>query len=381
MLLTRHFRAGVTAAAVVAIVLLCSIYGPESVNVNLFGRADRYEQERTQFEWNRLMANVKLKPPGSTSPPTPRPTIRHTLPRSTLTRSTLPRASTTTPTPILLPRKVELTQYTGSTFAVTADSICTDSTYMVILVQSAPQHHNIRMMMRKTWGELHQTQMYGGQQLEQEVRMGFIIGESYEEKPQEDIMAESSIYNDVIVTNFFDSYRNLTLKTLASLQWVDTYCPSAQYFLKCDDDSIVQVPNLLRFLAVNQISRGMVGELSLKHVVERTGRWRVNPEVYPESVYPPYYSGPAYIINTELIKELLNAAMITPMIPIEDAYVTGILARLVNARRFAPGGFADSYFTPPSACALRNPQFYVGTNIAPELLEYLYRSITSDMQC
>ena len=308
-------------------------------------------------------------------------TQRPTTSTTTQTTTTTTKATTTTPTPKILPVELVPVHYMGSTFSVHGEGICTNNTQVIILIQSAPTHRETRMMIRKTWGALHQTQKFADEQFEQEVRIGYMFGESYDERSNADVLEESILYKDVIVSPFHDSYRNLTLKSLASLQWVDTYCPSAKYFVKCDDDTIVHVPNLLRFLQVNGIDRGMVGALGKDLEVQRTGRWSVDIDVYPTKIFPPYYSGPAYVIRTELIKELLTVARTTPMIPIEDAYVTGILATLVGARRFAPGGFAYTSSRPPTTCDVRGKQFYSGSNLSPEYMSYIYSSLTVDLYC
>lgn len=52
----------------------------------------------------------------------------------------------------------------------------------------------------------------------------------------EGIEMEKHLYDDIVVANFMDSYDNLTLKTMASLEWVDTYCNQSEHILKTDDD-------------------------------------------------------------------------------------------------------------------------------------------------
>ncbi len=47
------------------------------------------------------------------------------------------------------------------------------------------------------------------------------------------------MYNDVIMADFVDSYRNLTLKTGVALFWATKYCPQAKYIMKSDDDTVI----------------------------------------------------------------------------------------------------------------------------------------------
>ncbi len=65
---------------------------------------------------------------------------------------------------------------------------------------------------------------------------------------------EKQLYDDLILTNSIDSYDNLTLKTMATLEWIDTYCNKSKYILKTDDDMFIHVPNLLKFIRRIKVS-------------------------------------------------------------------------------------------------------------------------------
>lgn len=52
---------------------------------------------------------------------------------------------------------------------------------------------------------------------------------------------EKHIYDDLIIANFADSYDNLTLKTMATLEWIETFCNQSQFVLKTDDDMFINV--------------------------------------------------------------------------------------------------------------------------------------------
>jgi len=75
-----------------------------------------------------------------------------------------------------------------------------------------------------------------------------IAGSTDNETILEGIETEKHLYDDLIVANFQDSYDNLTLKTMSSLEWMDAYCNQSEYILKTDDDMFINVPNLLSFI-------------------------------------------------------------------------------------------------------------------------------------
>jgi len=64
---------------------------------------------------------------------------------------------------------------------------------------------------------------------------------------------EKEVYNDFIKADFQDSYRNLTLKTVHMLDWVQSYCSHAKFFMKTDDDVFLNVPAILNFLDLVQV--------------------------------------------------------------------------------------------------------------------------------
>ena len=54
---------------------------------------------------------------------------------------------------------------------------------------------------------------------------------------------------DIIQENFLDSYNNLTLKSILMLKYVKNNCENkVKYVMKCDDDTFINVPNLIHVL-------------------------------------------------------------------------------------------------------------------------------------
>lgn len=59
---------------------------------------------------------------------------------------------------------------------------------------------------------------------------------------------EHSQYGDLVQCHSRDTYTNLTLKSIAALEWTRQYCSSARYLLKTDDDMFIDIRRLLRFI-------------------------------------------------------------------------------------------------------------------------------------
>uniref|UniRef100_A0A914YI53 Hexosyltransferase n=1 Tax=Panagrolaimus superbus TaxID=310955 RepID=A0A914YI53_9BILA len=69
----------------------------------------------------------------------------------------------------------------------------------------------------------------------------FFIGEVQNKRLKDALNRESWQFGDIVFTNIMDSYLNLTLKMNALYQWQQEYCPKIQYFLRADEDTVLDV--------------------------------------------------------------------------------------------------------------------------------------------
>lgn len=240
--------------------------------------------------------------------------------------------------------------------------------FLLILVCTAPENLNQRNAIRASWGGLREAQGLRVQTL-------FLLGEPREQHPnsgtrKNDLARESAAQGDILQAAFQDSYRNLTLKTLSGLNWVNKHCPMARYVLKTDDDVYVNVPELVSELILRggpgeQKERGMephreaaavnkepesqaLGNQAVPLLYLGRVHWRVNPsrtpggrhrvseEQWPPTwgPFPPYASGTGYVLSASAVQLILKVASRTPPLPLEDVFVG------VSARR---GGLAPTH--------------------------------------
>jgi hypothetical protein len=231
------------------------------------------------------------------------------------------------------------------------------SPFVVVLVLSSYRANGMaeRQAVRNTYGSVARGGRWpGGTPLLAPVRLVFLLGAPPSLTHQRQARAESELWGDVLVTDFVDSYTNLTLKVLSGLNWALAACPSAKYFLKADDDVFVNLPLLLAFLT-HQHRNKPHKEKEEKAVygtgypggrVMRQGRWRVARTAYPLTEYPPYMSGTAYVLSAPAARGVVAAAASFPFIPLEDAFVTGVLAQVTMTSRYRTHGFTDIYEHP-----------------------------------
>ncbi|KAK2190251.1 hypothetical protein NP493_85g04033 [Ridgeia piscesae] len=201
--------------------------------------------------------------------------------------------------------------------------------FLLITVQSHASNKLARDAIRDTWGRISRDFFR-----KTPVRIVFILGAVHGTVQRNKIKKESASYRDLISADFVDTYRNLSLKSLASFYWARQFCLRAKYLLKTDDNMYHNVTTLMRWLEMENttITGGIVGRLHINSTVYRYGPWKLDESLYPSRIYPPYCAGCAYLVSLSMAGRLLEASQRVPLLPIEDVYITGLLARAVGTQ-------------------------------------------------
>ncbi|XP_024120973.1 beta-1,3-galactosyltransferase 2-like [Oryzias melastigma] len=191
--------------------------------------------------------------------------------------------------------------------------------FVVLIVQVAPHNRAHRHIIRSTWGS--QSRVFG-----RTVLLFFLLGqEKTGEAPQlhRQLLRESRQHRDLIQSDFVDCYRNLTIKTMVMLEWLDSYCSSASYAMKIDSDMFLNVRNLVIMLLKAPKTNYMTGRVDYRATVQRdpSSKWYLPQDLYPRPTYPPYALGLGYILSLDLPKKLIVASRHVKAIYIEDVYL------------------------------------------------------------
>lgn len=198
---------------------------------------------------------------------------------------------------------------------------------LVVIVMSAPTHLEARTAIRQTWGHFGQRR---------DMSVLFMLGTTLDPKVEAILRKEQSMYNDVVRGRFLDSYSNLTLKTISTLEWVNTYCSKVKYLLKTDDDMFINVPRLLAFVNKHAKDRNVIfGRLARKWkpIRNRKSKYYVSQAQFQQSVFPDFTTGPAYLLSSDTVRRLYDAALDQTYLKLEDVFTTGIVAHKLGIRR------------------------------------------------
>ncbi|KAM7302033.1 beta-1,3-galactosyltransferase 1 [Ixodes scapularis] len=204
----------------------------------------------------------------------------------------------------------------------------------LVLVQSASRNTERRNAIRDTWASPTKDSFSG-------IRLGFVLGTPRKASLNDKVLREADEYRDIIMSNFTESYYNLSLSTVTLLRWAVENCAGYDYLVKADDDAFLNLTALRKYLSDKPKKNSIFGYLmrGYRPNRQRESKWYTPQDLYNKSRLPDFVSGFAYVITADAVPELYAAAKVIPLFPLEDVYVTGMCRErtrtvLRNAARF-----------------------------------------------
>lgn len=259
---------------------------------------------------------------------------------------------------------VIISQIFGSTFCglKAVEEVDNQSYLLVVLVLSAPQNYLQRDTIRETWLNLRPDQLNGTEyrseiifvprslpnshlEIESVERQGIHLAKYQKwlkaDKPKsikmanikikhlfaigtqgladDEIMghinAEQKVFHDMLLLDdLHDSYKNLTLKLVKSLQKLHVTTPNMKYLLKCDDDSYVKLNLLAQDLVEydSKLHEMKQKKQTLENLelywgyfngranIKKSGQW-AEANYHLCDRYLPYALGGGYVISKGLV--------------------------------------------------------------------------------
>ncbi|ELU06682.1 hypothetical protein CAPTEDRAFT_26145, partial [Capitella teleta] len=207
-------------------------------------------------------------------------------------------------------------------------------TFLVIFVHTRPHFSESRNAIRRSWGSVSRTGKWPGiAGTLPPVDVYFVTAESSgDPSVAERLETESAEYQDIIKFDFIDSYFNLTLKSLMDLKWFHQHCSHAQYLAKADDDVFIDVGQLVSLLQENpHKSNAILGDrIHHPRLYRDHPKWAVPQHRYSDDMYPDYMKGTTYVLTPDLPAKMLAIAPYVLPIHVDDVYISGILAQILQ---------------------------------------------------
>ena len=195
---------------------------------------------------------------------------------------------------------------------------------LLILIFSLPPNKENRDIIRNTW-------LTYAKNNSSEVRYAFILGLSEHDTYNSDVVQEHIEHEDIMMQDIYESSRNLTFKTLVGLKWATTWCPSARFIMKTDEDVYVNIPAVINTIRTHEyiLKTSVVGHcLSGAYSKRYFSKYSVSFEEYPNNIYPPYCAGPGYIMSTKVAGDITQVSEDIPYLFLEDVYIGLCLQKL-----------------------------------------------------
>ncbi|KAH7971142.1 hypothetical protein HPB49_019499 [Dermacentor silvarum] len=206
----------------------------------------------------------------------------------------------------------------------------------------------------------------------------FLLGMTPDQEVQRKVLTEHNIYGDIVQGDFVDSYKNLTYKTVMLIRWAREKCSEVNFVLKIDDDMLLSVWDLA--VVVNDlegIKRTMWGYLYRGASPNRNvaSKWYVSRKEYAPDTYPAFLSGTGYLISGDSIATLEELISDECFFPLEDIYLTAIVAERAQVSRLGFDGFSNEHKWFHQPCS--TPRVVTSHDWSPAALRNQWRHAVS----
>ena len=231
-------------------------------------------------------------------------------------------------------------------YLLNSEKICktgNDSKVIDLLLVVTTIHKNFksRHILRNSW-------LSASKNNTANIRYVFLFGKTNDTELQKKLVAEASVYNDIVQEDFIDAYRNLTYKTIMGLKWATKFCMQARYVMKTDDDMWINVPVLLNSLDAQYKPLDIVYGACWSGAPHRHthSKWYVPEHLYPHKKYPMFCSGTGYVMKNETAEKIWKASEDIPFFYLEDVYV-GLCLRYIGGQAINTKGFYNNKASNP----------------------------------
>ena len=225
---------------------------------------------------------------------------------------------------------------------------CSSNHNIVILVKTAVVNFPHRRAIRETWAK----------SAKQNHNIGtlFVVARSLKQDVMDQVNEESKQHRDILMADFVDSYYNLTLKTVFTLNWINQTCRSA-FAAIVDDDVILNPENLLQLTESGRVNRSLhcFPQLNARPVRDPLHKNYMPQDLYPADFWPNYCVGQGVVMSGAIAGDLVAGAFredTQPKVYIEDVFMFGIVAErlgisVIDEPAIRTYGFASEYLCFP----------------------------------
>lgn len=219
-------------------------------------------------------------------------------------------------------REHQLRAYHKQTYQVliAPELLSTTQTLMVIYSRNNAESIDIRRAIRDTWANKSQLNNL-------DIQVIFALSRPIKRQDSSNLKEEMKTFNDLLLIDHVDSYRNLTLKTLMVLSWFSRLSNRVSGLVKCDDDVLVNVTNIMAAIEAAKLEHAdFILGYQLEGIPTRQWdrKWYVPYSVYGKDLFPAFVSGTTYALTKGAASRLVCEAPHQDYVYLEDVFFTGI---------------------------------------------------------
>ncbi|CAK8693038.1 beta-1,3-galactosyltransferase 5-like [Clavelina lepadiformis] len=199
----------------------------------------------------------------------------------------------------------------------------------MIFVKSAAGNTARREWIRRTWGSIKYLEGIRFDTV-------FVVGRP-EGVTKALVEEEYERNHDMLLLDEPDNYRNISLKTLASMQWASENLPDDYFYTSADDDFLVYMDRVRD--AIEQYEEKMAEAkwpefpivcmyalaAESRPIRDPDSKYYVSKETYRWPNWPKFCLGGMYTTSVSVARQLLDQAKTAKRIEMDDVWVTGIL--------------------------------------------------------
>ncbi|XP_041375749.1 beta-1,3-galactosyltransferase 5-like [Gigantopelta aegis] len=238
-----------------------------------------------------------------------------------------------------------------------------------------------RQAIRDTWGSVSTLGTWPGTTEQFSIKLLFVLGASKTESLNIAVAIEAVEKGDLIMVDVDDNYYNLATKVLMGFKWIKEFCPIVKHVMKVDEDTYINIPQFVALINSRDWNNLIYGPYFPSAPVERDGKSMVSEEAYPIAVYPPHVKGNMYCMSATVAMEILAVSEYMPYVNMEDAYITGILAKILDVRHAGIPGELYNLHSAATPCELATGNKMVSQEIFKQTFYRTWAKVIDPSLC
>ena len=191
---------------------------------------------------------------------------------------------------------------------------------VLILISSHVTHKNRRIAIRKTWGN---SSMWTTRD---KYKIVFLTGKVKDANSMIEIAEEAKVSRDIISLDIPEDFYLLAKKVIVGLVWAK-HNMKFKAILKGDDDTFMNLDNIIAFINQNTIIDGYFGNKMGNQRVDRIGRYKLTEEEHQRDRYDPYCSGGGFILTNSSVYKIIPNLDLDNILKIDDAHIGEVAFR------------------------------------------------------